>query len=117
MSEMANWVLSQEAADQFLARAKAHASNATRALLEMMTQYTELTPRQRVRLHHRIHEVAPATHETTTKNRVFRLPEDVMDRFDATCDVEMRIPSTVVESLMSYYLHCDEPGLNLRGQL
>lgn len=104
MTARGNWALAVDLADAFLAEAADRGTSATAVLEELMTAYTALTSRQRLRFHTDLARTHPAEKAPRGVTRNYWLPADLLARFEVICNAELRVSTMVVESLMCHYL-------------
>lgn len=109
MTTRGNWALRVDLADALLAEAAAQGTSATAVLEVLMSAYVGLTPRQRRQFHVDSGQAHPAEKAPRGVTRNYWLPADLLSRFEAICNAELRVSTMVVESLMCHYLDAPLP--------
>lgn len=104
MTTRGHWALSVDLAEAFLAEATDRGASATAVLESLMSAYTGLTSRQRLRFHTDLDRTHPAEKAPRGVTRNYWLPPDLLARFEAVCNAELRVSTMVVEALMCHYL-------------
>lgn len=105
MTARGNWALTVDLAEAFLAEATAQGTTATAVLETLLSDYTALSSRQRRRFLTDISQTHPAEKAPRGVTRNYWLPLELLARFEAVCNAELRVSTMVVESLMCHYLH------------